>query len=114
MGHSSDMSDAAGDSMTALFMAGSTHSRSEVNVHVARELSMLLGDAAYRRDFIEHIPGVSNVLPDFLSRIHEPGKTATPWPEALAGAVRTHVAIRDASWYPAAAPPRRALRRKRE
>ena len=103
-----------GDSMTALYMAGSTHSKSEVNVHVARELSLLLGNAAYRPDFIEHIPGISNVLPDFLSRIYEPGKSATPWPEALAGAVRTQVPHRGATWYVAAVPPRRAQERNRE
>ena len=99
-----------GDSLTALFMAASTHSKSDINVHIARELAMLLGNASYRPDVIEHIPGLSNIIPDFLSRIYEPGKTATPWPALLAEAQRTPVPTRGTSWYLAAAAPRRASR----
>ena len=99
-----------GDSLTYLFMAGPTYSKSDMHINIARELSMLLGNASYRPDVIEHIPGLSNVIPDFLSRIYEPGTTATPWPALLAEAERTPVPARGLSWYLAAATPRRASR----
>ena len=103
-----------GDSMTALYMLVDIKSRSDINVLIAREIALELGSATYRPDQVRHIPGITNKLPDYLSRCMAPPHSELPFPAALAGARRAHPAVRDASWYLARDVPRRARGRRRE
>ena len=102
-----------GDSITALYLLADTKSRSATNVHIAREVALELGSAAYRPDRIEHIPGLTNVIPDFLSRRSCEDYASRPWPDALRNATQVPVEPRGPSWYLAAEPPRPPVRRKR-
>ena len=88
-----------GDSMTALYMATKLKASGYGTNIVARELALDLGDAAYRPDSVQHIPGVSNEVPDYLSRLLEPGNTKQPPPSSWQGAVDVIPPVRDESWY---------------
>ena len=96
------------DSVTALYLLVNGTTRSEVNVAIAREVSLELGSGLYSPDEAVHIPGVTNVIPDALSRLGE--DSARPLPAALANAKQIEVPARVASWYLAAVPPRRERR----
>ena len=65
---------------------------------VAAELALDIVDKQYAPIRITHIPGVSNVLPDYLSRLIQPG-SANPAPRELAAAVRRHTPVRDIAWW---------------
>ena len=101
-----------GDSMTALHVLLDTRAKSEANNIIAREISLELGAWLYRPDEIEHIPGVTNVVPDFLSRCVAEKKDE-PWPKQLLNAEGMQRPPRDASGYVSLVPPRLAGRRKR-
>ena len=103
-----------GDSVTALYMMADVKSKSEVNVHIAREIALELGSAIYRPDKIQHIPGLTNQVPDFLSRCMVPPRSQEPLPDALRCAKEVKAAVRDDSWYLAGIPPaHRAEKRSR-
>ena len=69
-----------------------------------------MGEAMYRPDVVEHVPGISNKLPDHLSRRFEPGHAETPeakrMDELLAKArpVERVAPVRVPSWYLADSP----------
>lgn len=42
---------------------------------IAREFALDLGEAEFRPDMCEHVPGISNVTCDILSRRFDPNKT---------------------------------------
>ena len=65
---------------------------------VAAELALDIVDKQYAPMRITHIPGVSNVFPDYLSRLLQPG-VANPCPKELATATRVETAKRDLSWW---------------
>ena len=102
-----------GDSITALYLLADTKSKSATSVHIARGVALELGPAAYRPDRIEHIPGLTNVIPDFLSRRSCEEYASRPWPDALTNATQVPVEPRGPSWYLAAEPPRPPVRRMR-
>ena len=62
-----------GDSMAALGALGRMRSKSPAVNAVARELALDLALAPYQIGIHEHVAGKDNVLPDFLSRVKEPG-----------------------------------------
>ena len=99
--------------MTALYMLLDVKTRSDINVTIARELALELGAALYRPDCIRHVPGVTNKVPDYLSRCMAEPVASQPWPAALRGSQQDHPPARDASWYLARGPPRRTRRRIR-
>ena len=98
--------------MTALHMLLDIKTKSETNNLLARELALELGAGLYRPDEIEHIPGLTNTIPDFLSRCMAE-KKGEPWPKQLQGVQRDRCPPRDAAWYLSLVPPRRQGRRKR-
>ena len=102
-----------GDSMTALYMLLDVTTRSDINVTIAREIALELGSAIYRPDCVRHVPGITNKVPDYLSRCMAEPIASQPWPAALRTAQRVFPAPRDASWYLALRPPRRPRRRNR-
>ena len=92
------------DSLSSLIMLSKGKARSvELNV-LAREFALDQALRVYRLWGLEHIPGVTNVQADALSRQFAP--QPEPFPEALHNAVRRHVAVDEAFWkvQPACAP----------
>ncbi len=73
----------------------------------ARELAIELGDSSFRPAIVEHLPGVSNVVADRLSRKFAPrkrtrsGEEPAPWklPAYLIGVTETEVPERTPSYY---------------
>ena len=64
---------------------------------IARELALDFSRCSYRPKWFEHIPGVSNVISDVLSRKYQPGKSFR-LPAALKHATETSVPPRDKSF----------------
>ena len=102
-----------GDSMTALYMLVDVKSRSDINVTIAREIALELGSAIYRPDCVRHVPGITNKVPDYLSRCMAEPIASQPLPTVLRNAQRVFPPPRDSSWYLAAGQPRRPRRRTR-
>ena len=87
------------DSMTALTILV-THKASGQSVGlVARELALDIGRATYTPHLVTHIPGVTNILSDYLSRTCDPAHAHDPQPPGLSGAERTLVPTRAHAWY---------------
>ena len=100
--------------MTALWMATKLKATGFGTNVVARELALDLGEAAYRPDAVEHIPGLSNEVPDYLSRLLQPGpKKDVPCPSAWQDAKEDVAEPRDAAWYAAGDLRRGASKRER-
>ena len=84
------------DSLSALLMLSRGKAKSpELNV-LAREFAIDQALREYRIWGLEHIPGVTNVQADALSRRYAP--RPYPVPEALHNAVERHVALGEAFW----------------
>ena len=66
---------------------------------VARELALDIGRATYTPHVVTHIPGVANILSDYLSRTCDPAHVHDPQPLGLHGAERTSVPTRAHAWY---------------
>ena len=71
---------------------------------VVREIALDLAEGRYEHDFIEHVPGILNVLPDRLSRVMQPGASSEVPPE-LADARRATPESRRSSWWATALDP---------
>ena len=63
----------------------------------ARELALDIAEAVYEPSVAAHIPGVANVLADFLSRMRGRGEDSVP--EVLRSARRRFLPRRDSSWW---------------
>ena len=63
-------------------------------------MSLEVAEGSFAPDIIEHISGVSNVIPDHLSRKYDP-KLTKAWvlPEALSGAAQRVCCVRASSWW---------------
>ena len=72
---------------------------------IARELALDLGHALYTPSFIVHTPGLSNVLPDWLSRVSQPSRSE-PMPAALADVTIDEPIPRSSSYFLAAPLPK--------
>ena len=73
---------------------------------LARECALLLAASAYHPVDAEHIPGVANVVADWLSRKWQPGHGSKAVPD-FGAATETHPPVRTAEWYLASRVPRR-------
>ena len=60
--------------------------------------ALLYSRASHEPRVFEHVPGVTKVFADTLSRLCEPGVTPE-LPPQLAKATRTNVPTRSRSWY---------------
>lgn len=65
---------------------------------IAREYALDLGQAQWRPDLVTHIPGLSNVVCDVLSRRYDPNKQFV-LPKALSKAKAIVPPTRDESWW---------------
>ena len=58
-------------------MVVKTQPHSETLGLIAREMALDIGASSYAPDEAVHIPGISNTAADCLSRVFEPGPSAT-------------------------------------
>ena len=65
---------------------------------IAREVALDVSDSVYTPDVAQHIPGVSNIAADQLSRLHQPQKTGKI-PSYLKDTDRTVIPARQRSWW---------------
>ena len=67
---------------------------------IAKELALLLAGSPYRPASACHIPGITNVLADTLSRRYDPSKQ-DKWqlPAELENVEQTRLPTRDAEYY---------------
>ena len=91
-------------SVTALEVVNTLRGRSRNLNIIARELAMLFGDSAFRPRIAQHLPGITNVVCDALSRIHQPS-SGKSLPEFLKNITRTEVPERNHEYYLAGTPP---------
>ena len=84
------------DNISALSMGAKMNIRS--SPLIAREIALLYSRAAHEPRVFEHVPGVTNITADTLSRLCEPG-VAPKLPPQLANATRTTIPTRSRSWY---------------
>ena len=61
------------DSVAAMTMVASMHTRSPQVAVVARGLALTLSESCVRPQVVKHTPGVANKLADILSRRFQPG-----------------------------------------
>ena len=65
---------------------------------ICPELALMYAESSFEPQVTLHIPGVSNTIPDALSRIFEPGKDYTI-PEILSTVEAQVPPLRDEAWY---------------
>ena len=84
------------DNIGALVLLWRLDSKSPRNNLIAREAALDMGESAFRPQIAEHIPGISNITTDVLSRLHQFGSPAK-LPTVLVGVPRSLPAVRDRS-----------------
>ena len=92
------------DNIGALVLLGRLDSKSPRNNLIAREAALDMGESTFKPQVAEHIPGISNITADLLSRIYQPGSTAK-LPTILAGVPRSQPAVRDRTWWRSLSAP---------
>ena len=93
-----------GDSVTGLtLLLHQTSGRATLSV-VAREIALEFAEGSFRPTLLEHIPGVSNITADMLSRKHDPNKEYQ-FPDELQRATEVTAPMRVRAWYRALDPP---------
>lgn len=86
------------DNMSALVLFSRLKTHSKQLSVIARELALDLGAAAFRPEVAQHLPGISNVIADQLSRRFQPGKVFALRP-SLAKAKAVVPPPRKLSWW---------------
>ena len=86
------------DNVAALVMLAKMQPHSQQLGIVARELALDISDVAFVPEIVEHIPGISNVAADALSRQSDPFKRIAI-PSYLTSATRHVCANRTKSWW---------------
>ena len=88
------------DNIGALTLFSAVKGRSPTMNLLAREYALDIGTATYEPDIIEHIPGITNVIADALSRRTDP-ECAARWtlPTFLSNAKKIEPPVRDRSWW---------------
>ena len=92
------------DNIAALAMCAKMQPHSQQLGIVARELALDVADSSYSPDIVEHIPGLSNIAADALSRLSQPGYGARI-PEYLKVAPRHLCQPRGPKWWRSLALP---------
>ena len=85
------------DNTAAFILAGRLKAKVKRAI-ICRELALMYAESSFEPQVIIHIPGVSNTIPDTLSRIFEPGKNYSI-PTILADVEPQVAPLRDESWY---------------
>ena len=92
------------DNISALTLFSQLKSHSRQLAIIAREFSLDLGAATFKPEIAQHLPGVSNVIADMLSRRYQPGKTFQLHPSLLQ-AKAVIPPTRDRTWWKTLAEP---------
>ena len=85
------------DSRAALGAIVKLSSPSRELATIVREISLDLAQGVYELAFLEHIPGVTNVIPDALSRLRAPEPKQLP--TCLAGVPKANASPRDDTFW---------------
>ena len=85
--------------MASLVMMLSLRAKGAGPSAIARELALELGDGSFAPDLVEHLPGVSNVEADLLSRRFDPAYQPWQLPAAFQGVPETTLPARPLGWY---------------
>ena len=72
-----------GDNIASLVLFSTLKTHSKQLSLIAREFALDLGTAAFRPEVVQHVPGISNVVADQLSRRYEPGREFILHPSLL-------------------------------
>ena len=91
------------DSMASIQMLFKLASRSPALNLIAREIALDAAELSAPLDVLTHIPGVSNIIPDHLSRLSAPQSHQVP--ECLRTVPRTIIKRRDPSFWTTKADP---------
>ena len=86
------------DSVAAMTMVASMHTRSPQVAVVARELALTLSESCVRPQVVKHTPGVANRLADVLSRRFQPGVQFVV-PQAFDGVPEVSIQPRTVDFY---------------
>ena len=89
-----------GDNITALTMALTLKAPPGPVKQIAPELALDYADAAFEPEHAGHVPGISNILADLMSRRYDPAHAAG-WqlPPILRDVPRVRVPIRDFTFW---------------
>ncbi len=66
---------------------------------IAREMALELGDGSFAPDLVEHLPGVTNIEADLLSRRYDPAYQPWSVPPMFASVKETELPPRPLNWY---------------
>ena len=86
------------DSVAAMTMVASMHTRSPQVAVVARELALTLSESCVRPQVVKQTPGVANRLADILSRRFQPGVHFVV-PQAFVGVPEVSIRSRTMDFY---------------
>ena len=86
------------DNLGSTFVLEKLRSANQSLNKIAAELALDMAEQLYKPMRITHIPGVTNSLPDLLSRLGAPGAKVMELPKSLANAVHVQI-VRDASYW---------------
>ena len=86
------------DNTSALILFSTLRARTKALTIIAREFALDLGRAEFRPDMYEHVPGITDIVCDMLSRQFDPSKTFV-LPSALASAQAVTPPERPLSWW---------------
>ena len=87
------------DSLSALQAIAKNSAKHNGLSLLLQELSLEQAEFSFTFDELIHIPGVSNVLPDALSRLWAPGEAQKQFPESLLSVQETSVPNRDRCFW---------------
>ena len=86
------------DALGAIQALANLRSKNPSVNRVAAELALDIVDKQYAPLRLTHIPGISNVFPDFLSRLLQPGAKPSNLSQ-LAAAKCVQAPVRDKAWW---------------
>ena len=86
------------DNLAALTMTATMRAKRGPMSLIAREMALDTADGLYSPSLVQHIPGVTNIAADTLSRMFQPGKTHV-LPVFLKNAKLISVAERSRQWW---------------
>ena len=86
------------DNIAALTLCAKLKSKSRTLGIIGREMALDIADAIYEPDIVQHIPGLTNLLADCLSRRFDSNASFT-LPTALKCAKEVHPERRAQGWW---------------
>ncbi len=94
-----------GDNVGALTLFGQLTTHSSTNSIIAREAALDIGMTTFKPRVVEHVPGITNITCDALSRMRQPGKGIL-LPENLKDIPRASLGAREQDWWKSTSIPK--------